>query len=349
MRQGRLKAAPEWPVGYYHCVSRVVDRAFKFTAPAVKDVFVRMMREYERFCGVQVVTYCLMDNHFHILVEVPQHPTVLPTDEELLELLSGIHSKIELGEVRQLLTMLRETGANEDAEKMRERYFHQMWDVSSFMKLLKQRFTQWYNRQHNRKGTLWEERFRSVLVEGVCESLAMMAGYIDLNPVRAGIVNDPKDYRWCGYAEAVGGQTLARQGLAVVVKYLKGEKGRGSAMLSVYRCWLYGVGEETGTDEGGRPMKRGFNREQIAEILASNGRLSEWELLRCRVRYFTDGAVIGSRAFVNGVFESHRERFGVKRTSGARRWRGFETFYALRELRLEPIALSVLLGVTVSQ
>ena len=329
------------PVGYYHCVSRVVDRAYKLSEPEVKAVFVRMMREYELFCGVRVVTYCLMDNHFHILVEVPQRPEVLPSDEELLELLGAIHSKMDVGGVRQLLTMFRETGADDDAEKLRERYFHQMWDVSWFMKLLKQRFTQWYNRQHGRKGNLWEERFRSVLVEGSGEALAMMAAYIDLNPVRAGMVSAPKDYRWSGYAEAVAGKTAARQGLAVVVRYLKGEKGRGSAMLAVYRCWIYGVGEETGAREGGGPLKRGFNREQIAAVLAQQGRLGVLELLRCRVRYFTDGAVIGSKAFVNGVFAANRERFGVKRKSGGRRWRGSESesLYALRDLRIDRITL----------
>ena len=339
MRQGRLKAAPESPVAYYHCVSRVVDRAFKLADPEVKTVFVRMMREYELFCGVRVVTYCLMDNHFHILVEVPRRPEVLPSDAELLDLLGEIHSKMDLEGVRQLLRMFRETGAYDEAEKLREGYFHQMWDVSSFMKLLKQRFTQWYNRRHRRKGTLWEERFRSVLVEGAGEALAMMAAYIDLNPVRAGMVSDPKDYRWSGYAEAVAGKTSAREGLSVVVRYLKGEKGRGSAMLAVYRCWLYGVGEEIGEREGGGPMKLGFNREQIAEVLANQGRLSVWGLLRCRVRYFTDGAVIGSKAFVNGVFAANRRRFGVKRKSGARRWQGTGSLYALRELRIEPIAV----------
>jgi len=88
-------------------------------------------------------------------------------------------------------------------------------------------------------------------------------------------------------------------------------------------------------------MKRGFNREQIAEVLSNKGRLSSWELLRCRVRYFTDGAVIGSKAFVNRVFAANRERFGAKRKSGAKRWRGIESesLYALRELRIEPIVL----------
>jgi hypothetical protein len=45
-------------------------------------------------------------------------------------------------------------------------------------------------------------------------------------------------------------------------------------------------------------------------------------MLRCRVRYFTDGAIIGSKEFVNAAFESARERFGPRRKDGARRMRG---------------------------
>jgi hypothetical protein len=45
-------------------------------------------------------------------------------------------------------------------------------------------------------------------------------------------------------------------------------------------------------------------------------------MLRCRVRYFSDGAVLGSREFVDGVFRACRERFGEKRKSGARKLRG---------------------------
>lgn len=46
------------------------------------------------------------------------------------------------------------------------------------------------------------------------------------------------------------------------------------------------------------------------------------KMLRCRVRYFTDGAVIGSKEFVNEAFASARERFGTKRKDGARTMRG---------------------------
>src|SRR5271165_5119183 len=81
----------------------------------------------------------------------------------------------------------------------------------------KGRFAQWYNRRHGRYGVLWADRFKSVLLEGG-EALAAVAAYIELNPVRAGLCADPKDYRYCGYAEALAkGSSLARQGIKIVL------------------------------------------------------------------------------------------------------------------------------------
>ncbi len=86
-----------------------------------------------------------------------------------------------------------------------------MHDLSEFMKMLLQRFSSWFNRTHQRTGRLWEQRFKSVLVEdGV--AARTMAAYIDLNPVRAGICEDPADYRWSSYGEAVAGGKRARAG-----------------------------------------------------------------------------------------------------------------------------------------
>jgi hypothetical protein len=96
---------------------------------------------------------------------------------------------------------------------VRQRMVTRMGDISVFMQEFKQRFSRWYNRHHQRDGTLWSERFRSVLLEDQPATVEAVAAYIDLNPVRAGIVADPKDYRFCGYAAAVAGNKLARQGL----------------------------------------------------------------------------------------------------------------------------------------
>lgn len=68
--------------------------------------------------------------------------------------------------------------------------------------------------------------------------------------------------------------------------------------------------------------------------------ISYGRMLRCRIRYFTDGAVIGSRSFVNDAFEGARARFGPKRKDGARRMRGRAgpaagVLWSLRDLRAE--------------
>jgi hypothetical protein len=59
------------------------------------------------------------------------------------------------------------------------------------------------------------------------------------------------------------------------------------------------------------------------------------------VRYFTDGAAIGSRRFVEEVFEQRREWFGSKRRDGARRVGGLgEALYCMRALRVDPVGVS---------
>ena len=207
---------------------------------AEREQFVAWMRHYEACCGVRIVTYCIVSNHFHILVEVPQRPVQLPPGEVLFGLLERGYSKGFAQNVRQRLELLPE----DERQALRESFFARMWDVSTFMKLLKQRFTQWFNKQQGRKGTLWEERFKSVRVDGAGEALAMMAAYIDLNPVRAGLVDDPKDYRWCGYAEAVAGERAARQGLRTVITAAQRAEATLDESLDQYRVWLFGQGEQ---------------------------------------------------------------------------------------------------------
>ena len=194
----------------------------------------------------------------------------MPNDAALISLLKKVYGEGGgAGTIRQRLEYFRAEGAQAEAEALRESFFARMWDVSAFMKLLKQRFTQWFNRTHRRKGTLWEERFKSVLVEGAGNALATMAAYIDLNPVRAGIVGDPKDYRWCGYAAAVAGVKAARTGLGIVATAARGSAVAVKAILPEYRLLLFGRGEETGLDEDGQALRRGLKPEEVDAGLAA--------------------------------------------------------------------------------
>ena len=78
-----------------------------------KDVFVRMMREYEAFCGVQVLSYCVMSNHFHVLVEVPpkvKGEALEMSDEDFLAKMKAMYSTVYYRDLEQMLERLRSQG-----------------------------------------------------------------------------------------------------------------------------------------------------------------------------------------------------------------------------------------------
>ena len=215
----------------YHCLSRIVDRR-RVLKREERDMFVSLMRRYEAFSQVKVLTYCVMSNHFHIELEVPETPEdggASWSDERLLKHLELIYKESKIAELRWELTHLRKLGDLAAVEEFRNRFFNRMWDLSEYMKIVKQCFSQWFNRKHGRCGVLWEDRFKSELVEDG-HAARRVAAYIDLNPVRAGIAEKPEDYRWCSYAAAVGGMRMARSGLAEVVTDLRVDPVRPSGV-----------------------------------------------------------------------------------------------------------------------
>ena len=360
MRRARWLA--EWrnsdlkPV-FYHCVSRVVDRRFVLGA-VEKEKFRALMRVYERFSGCRVTSYCLMDNHFHLLLEVPRMKDCGLSDTELLKRLSAIYHEAFVAGVALELAEARQQVADGVADasvvaRVHARFTYRMHDLGEFMKGLLQRYTQWHNRTHARTGRLWEDRFKSVIVEdGV--AARTMAAYIDLNPVRAGIVKEPADYRWSSYGEAVGGGTkshgmTARAGLVRAWGAHQGmaaDAGLWAKEVSkFYRKLLLGHALEKTMEHLGqdgvvakKTTRKGISNRKAEAALEQDGELPFSKMLRCRIRYFTDGAVIGSRGFVDEAFAESRTRFGPKRASGARKMRGAASsastiLWSLRDLK----------------
>jgi putative transposase len=347
------------PGQFFHCVSRVVNREFVFLDKE-REKFAEVLRAVETFAGIRVLTWTILSNHFHVLLEIPEKPEDfdLP-DVEFWQRIEALYSDEEVDEIRATFRSFRvEIGGAAGeilAQQYRQKFLERMLDLSESMKTLKQRFSMWFNRRHERVGTLWESRFKSVLVEGDAQTLMKVAAYVDLNAVRAGIVNDPKDYRWCGYAEALGSSTKeirekSRGALCAVIgegSTVKGDTGgtmrsdedakemrkEWKLVLAEYRKLLFGIGDETMTKKGG------FTEEEVRAVWAAGGKLTQVQLLRCRVRYFTDGLVIGSKAFVEDYFDCARDAFGSRRKTGARQIRGAEVggLCAFRDLRKDAI------------
>lgn len=285
----------------YHCVTRTVNGERLFKARE-QEMLRKMLWAVADFSGVEILTYCIMSNHFHVLVHVPDKQVV--SDAEIMRRYKVLYprpTKYQVASTKVMEAQLQAGG--EEAQAIRAKLLARMGDVSEFMKAVKQRFSVWYNRTHQRFGTLWAERFKSVLVEGSGNALQTVAAYIDLNPVRAGIVEDPKDYRCCGYAEAVAGNGKASCGLVSVWASAAQKNNNSHSVvkeaLAAYRMLLFGKGTNPETRTG-KPI----DREAAVHVLEQEkGRLPKTTLLRCKVRYFTDGAILGSAEFVHGLAE----------------------------------------------
>jgi putative transposase len=262
MKRPRLILPPGAGVCAYHCISRVLERKFVLDTNE-KEIFVAVMRAQEAFSGVRVLTYCVMDNHFHILVEVPERPAVRPGAEELFARQALVCSKDHMEKSREHYDMLIKEHRECEAVAMLEGIWRRMYDLSWFMHGVKGRFTQGFNARHKRKGTLWEQRFQSVIV-GSGRALQTMAAYIDLNPIRAGVVKKPEDYRWCGFAEAVVGLKEAVAGLTRMMTL--GQEPEvaeqfvfAKDVLAPYRAMVY-LGAPEIKDEQGKVMRKGASQ-----------------------------------------------------------------------------------------
>ncbi len=308
MRKPRIK---ETGSANYHVFSRVVNRERVFDSEE-KERFVTLMRKVEAFCGVKVLTYAVLSNHFHILVHVPKRRDI--SDKEFLRRLKQLYSKREYRRVEKKLHRYREEGQDGAAEALRARYTYRMYDLSEFGKTLLQRFSQSYNTRHERTGTLWESRFGSLLADGSMRVLGAIAAYIDLNAVRAGMVRDPLGYRWCGYFEAVAGSREAREGLGMVMSS-RGQSPDWKKTAGQYRRLLYTTGRARGVNESGAALKPGFSSEEVQRVLDAGGKLPLNIVLRCRVRYFTAGLALGRRAYIDGVLKRHAGRFRAERSA----------------------------------
>ena len=319
MRLHRIKVSGHTTV--YHCISRIVGGQ-RLLDDLGKEVLTQMMWRQAQFCGLEILTFCMMSSHFHILVRVPQGSA--PTDSELLQRLEAYY-----GAQGTLVRVARQSLESQGAldGTLRQGLLLRMGDVSVFMKELKQGFSRWYNRVHERFGTLWSERFKSLVVEDEPQAVLTVSSYIDLNPVRGSKVKDPKDYRFSGYGAAVGGEKKAQAGLMSIHK--PGQSW--SEVGAQYRQRLYVRAGVSGASD-----KAVVASEEIQAVMRAGGQMGMGQVLLMRIRYMTDGVVLGSRKYVNQVYALHREKFGERRKSGARPIRGIDLggLTVLRDLRV---------------
>jgi REP element-mobilizing transposase RayT len=287
-RPMRMKLSGE--SGYYHVISRTVGKEF-LLGDTEKEVFVELLRHYAGIYFVKVIGYTVMSTHFHVLLKM--EPNEDYSDDEVWERVKKFSGKQELQEYQKTF--------------MVEKYRPQLEDLSGFMRSLKQTFSVWYNKNRNREGYFWGNRFKSVLIESG-ESLLNCLGYIELNPIRAKIVKVPEDYRWCSLNMRMfapeGNQFLSEDGLELDNMPKKGQICY--LRQFIYECGNIQVEKSDELDEN-RLKKAGYISDEILEKEQAKGfSVKTNEYYRGRIRYFTEGAALGSQSFIQSIYH----RFG---------------------------------------
>jgi putative transposase len=304
-RTQRLKISSETAV--YHIMSRTALDGFPL-GDIEKDFMLDLIRRYAKLYFVEILGFCLMGNHFHLLVKM--FPEYKYTDEEIkkrYESFYGDDRTFAYGQVPSLRQKLS--------------------NLSEFVREIKVGFARYYNKRHNRRGYFWGDRFKSVIVEKG-ETLVNCLAYIDLNPVRAGIVNRPEEYRWnsLGYHIQTGNKDnflsldfgLQEFGIMDAMERLRG-----------YRRYVYEAGAVDRSEFG--------QRKVIGEMVMEKERKKEFKInkvdrFRFKTRYFTDSGIIGTKEFVATNYHRFKDIFMSKREKIPKAVTGLDGIYSLKRL-----------------
>lgn len=273
--------------GSIHIISRINRGNARFD-DIEKETLFNLITLFASGFFVRIHAYCIMGTHFHILASSLDRQAQEATKEELFH---RYHLMYGMKAVPPAGSWLSDGRFQADEDGGVERLRRRLGSVSRFVQELKQTFSVWYNRRHHRKGYLWHDRFKGILLD-IGEAQLVCSAYIDLNPVRAGLVKRPEDYRWSSLGLRVRDGKLADEVLSPV-----GED------FGWYREFVYVSG---GVEREGAER---IADELIAEVLRVNGELGIGDGLRYRVRNMSEGLAIGSHGFISQLQRSLNRKF----------------------------------------
>ena len=277
---------------YYHLMNRVAGEPGEYPfGDAEKEMLVRLLKEACCLFTVEPLGYQVMGSHWHVVCHAPAE-VLAP------EATAARYNRFYAGDKAPLLP--------EDPQCIR--IAADLRDISCFMRWIQQRFTAWFNRTRpkRRRGTLWAGRFKSTVLErdtALWECLC----YVEMNAARAGIVEDPATYRfgswgeWCGSGKHPFAQNL----LSCLLAY-EGTEARSTTLTAIQSRFRVDFARRLAWEAGA-------TTEGIEEAMGSAATPPRFTLrLGRRVRYWSDGLVIGQKIFVR---EMAARVFGTKQAT----------------------------------
>ncbi len=289
----------------YHIISRSALDGYVL-GDVEKDYLLQLISHLSKVFFAEVLGFCIMGNHFHLVVR-------MNTGDEVSD--DGIRKRFDLyyqnDPKRALLPNQLPA-------------FRQKWaSLSGYIKEIKQGFSRFYNKRHKRKGFFWSDRFKSVIVEDG-ETLINCLAYVDLNPVRAGIVKRPDDYRWNAMGYHL--QTNNKGRFLSLDFGLTGPKRQSKKKrLQAYRQFVYEKGSLASTK--GKQIDREIFEKESRKGFGTD----KVDRFQHRTRYFTDSGIIGTKKFLDHLYEKMRTDT-EPREKVFKRIQGLDGVYSLKRL-----------------
>jgi len=305
-RLPRLKV--ENDVGWYHLCARVagwLDWLPFQEDPLAREQLLRTLRRYLSVYFCQAAGFSLMGNHYHLIVRFL--PFRCLSQEELYERAQRLYPNPH----RVLRT-----------PKHWQRFQRRLFDVSEFMRNVQQSYAKWYNRHYQRRGSFWGERFQSSLL-GDSQSLLEALLYVELNPLRAGLVERPEDWRW----SSAHLRMLGDDDWLIPLQELLTDRADPQTLYADYRALLYHRGAVQ-TKPHTQVIRVDLLEQEMARGFRHRG------AYRKRLRFFTAGLVLGSRLQVEDWIRDLRRRgYYLRRKYSIPQPVDETVFYTLREQR----------------
>jgi len=265
---------------YYHIMNRLSGPLDEYPLDDIdKEFAFQLFDQLMSYYLIEPISMTWLGNHYHTVLHVG---TELPNREAIAE-----RHNAHYGNTKPRV------GAN-DTERCRE-IGEQMLDISHMIGVFQQKFSVFYNRTHHRRGRLWADRFKSVILDGE-HALWACVKYVELNPVRAGLSKDPADYRFCTWGRFRGSGSHPFGGnFAKHLKRSLGEVAENMSEEDVILTFKSEIVRTIAVESGAM----GDELEEAIKEAKKPDRMSV-RFLR-RTRHWTDGAILGSQRFVREI------------------------------------------------
>lgn len=273
--------------GWYHVYCKVAaDKdVFPLERRNCRKKLLSLIQFYAKAYFCDIVAFCIMGNHYHLIVRFDNKHTV---------------GKDVLMQRALMLYPNSEKYIKIWDQKKWDRLNERLFDLSEFMRNIQSSFATWYNKTFNHQGAFWADRFKSVLLCDLQSVLDCMI-YVELNPVRAGLAVRPEEWQYSSFFLRTIGKATWFLSLEKAF-----ESDRNGMTFNEYRMRLYYRGcSAEDKDKFNIPI-------EIIKLEEARGFKVSGIYLK-RLRYFIDGLAVGSDNYIRESIAELRELGQYKR------------------------------------